>query len=155
MGGYQARGLSGGAICALIAVIIALCIDMAMRHFNGRKRGCRAIGQQALPHDADTYVASGICSAGVLPQPNVLAALRRRFMKSDFDRQPARNIRGFWCYRTREQTLIFVRLRASRLYCLHLRRSDNSEGVRWVVDCVEGEEYGKISSSALQLARGK
>ena len=86
---------------------------MAMRHFNGRKRGCRAIGQQALLHDADTYVASGICSAGVLPQTNVLAALRRRFMKSDFDRQPARNIRGFWCYRTREQTLIFVRLRAS------------------------------------------
>ena len=83
-------------------------------------------------------------------------ALRRRFARHGaFAQQPARNIRSFWCYRTREQTLIFVRLRASRFYCMHMRRAGAGEGARWVVERVEGEEYGAISAPTLEMARGK
>lgn len=148
--GYLLYGVAGGAVGALGAAMIALCIELGIR--SARERNARA--RVVVPTDGCAYPAA--CSPRELMRYNMLGGMRRRFCRGDaFARQPARNIRSFWCYRTRERTLIFVRLRASRLYCLHLRRAGAGEGARWVVERVEGEEYGSISAPELRLARGK
>lgn len=66
--------------------------------------------------------------------------------------QSARHIRRFWCYRTPSQTLLFVRLRAGKLYCMYMNRSGKGEGARWVVRKIEGEEYGALSEKLKNMA---
>ena len=83
-----------------------------------------------------------------------LACVRRPLARRrPLERQPARRIVRFCCARTPEHTLLLVRLRTGRLYCLHLERSGRQEGARWAVRRAEGEECGALSDEALRLAR--
>ena len=83
-----------------------------------------------------------------------LACVRRPLARRrPLERQPARRIVRFCCARTPEHTLLLVRLRTGRLYCLHLERSGRQEGARWAVRRAEGEECGALSEEALRLAR--
>lgn len=68
-----------------------------------------------------------------------------------FDGRPARSIECFWCYRTAEQTLLFVKLGRGQLYCLYMRRA-NGRGMRWIVHKIEGEEFGCMSSASRHIA---
>ena len=69
--------------------------------------------------------------------------------------QSARHIRRFWCYRTPSQTLLFVRLRAGKLYCMYMNRSGKGEGARWVVRKIEGEEYGALAEKLKDMDQAK
>ena len=69
-----------------------------------------------------------------------------------FTSESASHIKRFICYRTPEQTLIFVRLRAGKLYCMYMNRQKKSNGTRWVVRKIEGEEYGAISEKLMNMA---
>lgn len=154
--GYQLSGWSGGAVGLLGAVIVVLSIEAAIRAWHERKAPTRATTPRRQLSDGAGHSMLGISAPQGMTCLSAGHALRRRFARRGaFAQQPARNIRSFWCYRTREQTLIFVRLRASRFYCLHMRRAGAGEGARWVVERVEGEEYGAISAPTLELARGK
>lgn len=89
-----------------------------------------------------------------LAASGALACVRRPLARRrPLDGQPARRIVRFCCARTPERTLLVVRLRTGRLYCLHLERSGRQEGARWAVCRAEGEECGALSEGALQLAR--
>ncbi len=145
--GCELDGWRGGALGLLGAILLAACVELGIRVWRERRaRDGMQPGALAISGPGGRRLARGLGRGG---------RLRRSMRAGAFAGLPARDIRGFWCYRTREQTLMFVKLRRGRLYCLHMRRAGTGEGARWVVQRVEGEEYGAISPNSLRLARGK
>lgn len=134
-GGYCLFGPQGGMLGLACALIAACCVEASAKIWHTRTlRTSRATVEQS----------TGLrILQGDGPFIRERRAVRRR--SRIFASKSARDICCFWCYRTHDQTLMFVRLRANRLYCLHMCRADGAACAKWVVRRVEGEEYGAIS----------
>lgn len=163
--GYACGGTQGaiyGAAAGVAALIIAKLIDDLRREkSDGEAYYSGAPTHLKTRDNVDKSNALARSDSGNnmrIRRENTEAAIRtartRRTARltDGLSEQSARFIRRFWCYRTPGQTLLFVRLRAGKLYCMYMNRSGKGEGARWVVRKIEGEEYGEISEKLKSMA---
>lgn len=164
--GYLFSGIKGvvwGSVIG-IALVVACIIVIAIYlhiHTNYNRLDAHPVNQDKhgnahVPH----YLTDS--NAGFALKASV-SDLRQRNRKQYITRplltdggltiESASHIKRFICYRTPEQTLIFVRLRAGKLYCMYMNRVKKSNGTRWVVRKIEGEEYGAISEKLKSMAQ--
>lgn len=160
--GYACSGTNGAVygVSAGVAAFILARLIVSLKRKNTHTRGgyIDGIVSHGKDENGNEDIADELSCPAVTAEQHVIRrknaydvatqkmhTRRAPRLTDGFSGQSARHIRRFWCYRTPSQTLIFVRLRAGKLYCMYMNRSGKGEGARWVVRKIEGEEYGALS----------